>query len=230
MDLETWDPPEESAEVLLFGHVLNENRPAARMLLEKAIGAACDGGRIYVIERKQDTIWPAIEQHLDELPLGVQRGAVSLENGNIKLPASHEARDKESIHTGYLELRLPQRKVLAYLLRLYFQAWQSQRIALLDEVFALDAEYHEKPHQPPLVGLEAIKGYWREKVLPQRDLSVRVIRSAYGDVDAFAEWEARFSLSEQPVQVNGTLVLTVDPAAGRVVALHEYFRRQDLRE
>ncbi|MDI7276789.1 MAG: nuclear transport factor 2 family protein, partial [Anaerolineae bacterium] len=223
LDLNDWQPLESSADVVLLGHVLNENRPLVESLLQKAVRAARDGGRVFIIERKDDTVWEAIEKCLECYPLPTRRGLVGLATEEVELPAGHDARHKETIQTAFMELQVPQRKVLADVLRRYFVAWQTQSVGLLDAVFAPEARYHEKPDRPPLIGLDAIKGYWREKVLPQRDLRVRVLSSGYSEAEAFAEWEAQFRLGRQRVQVNGMLVLTVDHASGRAVALRECF-------
>jgi SAM-dependent methyltransferase len=230
LDLADWEPQDSSADVVLFSHVLNENRHLVRALFEKAVRALRDGGRIYVIERPDDSVWEIIEEHQREMPLEARYGKAELPSGGLNLPADHPARSKAQIATSFLDLRLPRPKVLAQLLRLYFHAWQTQSLDLLEEVFAPHAEYHERPDRPPLVGLEAIRDYWRAKVLPQRDIRLTVQRFVYEGSRAFAEWQARFRLGDRHVQVDGRLALTVDPAARRVVALHECFRRQDLQE
>lgn len=228
--LEEWEPAEAASDLVLLGHVLNENHGQAGPFLEKAVRAAREGGRICIIERKDDPIWPAVEACLGGWPLEARRGVISLATKGLNLPVGHPAREKAVLRTGYLELRIPEQKVLASLLELYFEAWQAQSVDLLERIFAPDAEYHEKPYDPPLLGLDAIRHYWQEKVLPQRDVHVQVIRFGYSHNDAFAEWEARFGLEGQRVRVNGMLVLTVDLQTRRVTALHEYFRSQGLQE
>jgi SnoaL-like domain len=224
IDLRYWEPDENSADCLLYEHVLTENLSDVGVLLGKALLSVAGNGKIYIIERtEQDdgTVWQTIEQAVPQFALPATYGDSKLASSFIDLLPSPQLAHKIS---RYLILHIPERKQLVELLRLYFCAWETQSEELLENIFAQHAQYHEKVYESSFQGLEEIKAYWRANVLEQRDIRVRILRTAYAVNDAFAEWEAEFVKAQYRVQVRGALILRVDLAIDRVISLHEYYR------
>ncbi len=107
LDLQSWRPRPGSADAVLFGHVLSENRASVSSLLSKAASAIGGSSTIYVIERKLDSIWDVLEACLPGLRLQAQENAITLDVGSIKLPKGHPAREKKWISARYLVLCRP---------------------------------------------------------------------------------------------------------------------------
>ncbi|MFD1721934.1 nuclear transport factor 2 family protein [Amnibacterium endophyticum] len=62
----------------------------------------------------------------------------------------------------------------------YERAWRAADPALLDGLFTPDAVYRRSPVEPPVVGLEAIRGIWAEDEGAVFDLETEVV-AAEGD-------------------------------------------------
>ncbi|MEK6337272.1 MAG: nuclear transport factor 2 family protein [Acidobacteriota bacterium] len=212
------------AGALLLGHVLTENAGQIDHFLRRAIDTVDDDGRIYIIERADDLAWEEIDESARQLALYSKSGTISLRTKKIDSDGSKRLASRSNLSARYLQIHLPPNKKLALLLHLYFKAWRTQSTELLKKIFAPDAKYHEKPHRSPLDGLEQIERYWNEKVRQQRCLDVRILRTAYTQREAFAEWTAEFKMLGERVSVTGVLILVVGLDENRVTSLHEYFR------
>ena len=228
-DLQRWQPNENGADLVFLGHVLNENRSNVGLLLEKAFFTTAGNGSVYIIERKDDPIWHEVEQAIAQLAVPCTYGDTRL--GMLDSETrKYSRRDAETdITTRYALLSIPKKKQLVDLVRLYFRSWRIQSVESLKQIFAPDAEYYEKPHKPPLCGIEEIEAYWRDNVLPQRNINITILRTAYTHDNAFAEWVAKFTISREAVQLRGTLVLNVDQKTNRVVRLDEYYHSRKHR-
>lgn len=114
---------------------------------------------------------------------------------------------------------------LRYLLLKYFNAWRTQSTELIEQLFDQNASYKEKAFDPPIQGLEQIKQYWRDNVIPQRHLDVGVLDVVYSDNEVFAEWQANFTDKHGCLRrVSGILVLSPTSDLTRIALLREYFR------
>lgn len=229
IDLLDWQPKENIADRLFFSHVLTENPSNIQILLEKALLALSSNSKIYVIERtkEKDPIWDSVEEVVSQLALPAKYGLNQVASDHIKLGnlwQFPQITNKPKLMPRYLVLSIPEQKQLVKLLKLYFQAWETQSTELLEDIFASHAIYYEKPFEPSLQGLEQIKEYWRENVLKQRNISVRVLLISYTDNVVWAEWEAKFSKSQLNMRLKGMLSLTLDPELGRITELREYYR------
>ena len=71
-----------------------------------------------------------------------------------------------------------------------------------------------------------IKAYWRENVLRQKNIRIKILYTSFAAKDASvdAEWEAEFVRSYRRVQLQGMLIMKVDLEQGRVVEFREYYR------
>jgi SAM-dependent methyltransferase len=222
IDLKRWKPKRQSTDVILFGHVLNENRSRVEPLLDKAFSAVRDNGRIYIIERKNDSIWHAINDYVNKSAIPTRYGTTKLDTRqkNIRF----QILSKDRIVTNYLVLRFPERKDFAQLLRRYFLAWRTRSPKIIEEIFDSNAEYYEKPFDPPLQGIKHIKKYWKEEVLCQQNVHIRILRVAYAGNNIFAEWEAHLTRQNKKMQIRGVLIMDIDPKSARIKTLREYYQ------
>jgi SAM-dependent methyltransferase len=223
LSLQEWKPRKQSADTILFGHVLNENRLTAGLLLEKAFSAIRSCGRIYIIERANDPIWKDIGDYVAESALPFDGKVVKIRRNRRGLMFRART-DKNYITARYLVLQIPERKQLVNLLRLYFHAWKTQSVDELEKIFEPTAEYYEKPYERPFRGIEQIREYWKKNVLTQRNIRIQILRVAYTTENAFAEWEAAFEQANCRVKLRGTLILYITPENQRISTLHEYYK------
>jgi SAM-dependent methyltransferase len=210
-------------DVALMGHVLNENTGRIRGFLEKAFELADCNSRIYLIERTDDPCWNEVNEGVSDLCLPRTEGRISDQIRFLKPFKAFPKGRHASTESRYMVLRCPEEKILARLLRKYFTAWRTQSVELLDEVFADNAEYYDKPFSRPLQGLKAIRKYWTDKVLIQQRIRISISRVGYSDLDAIAEWKSLFGLKGQQVEVRGCLLLRLDPSSQRIARLDEYY-------
>jgi hypothetical protein len=149
---------------------------------------------------------------------------MSTATGVVHLDPSTVALEYPPTPTRYLRIQIPEQKNLPVLVRLYFQAWEEQSPELLERIFAFNAEYYEKPHEPPVRGIKQIQRYWAENVLQQRDIHTEILSVAYSRDLAFAEWHARFIKSNERVCLSGTMIFELDVQSLLVSSFREYFR------
>jgi SAM-dependent methyltransferase len=220
-DLAHWNHVGHGPELILQGHVLTENRGDVAKILSKMADCVSPDGRIYTIERRTDSIWEPIKRSIPKIAYSADCETTDFSDeltrsASAFIPAPDLA-------MKLMVLRAPERKILAELVNKYFAAWRLQRPEMLDEVFDANAEYREKPQDPALRGLDQIRKYWLEKVLPQRNLHVQVKKCSYTANEATAEWHAQFDVHDKRVLVQGVLVLQLNPRTGLVSFLREYF-------
>jgi SAM-dependent methyltransferase len=213
-------------DLVLYGHVLTENRRNVKNILRNGIEVAEEDGRIYAIERETDSVWKEIEVAIEAMALERNIASTAPLLSPFISSDSLTAANDHNLRTNYLVARLPQRNELRTLLMLYFQAWKYQDESLLQDIFTPNATYSEKPFSAPLAGLPQIQRYWSEKVLRQRAISIELGHVCYTADEAVAEWRARFSVDRGSVDVRGMLILTFDKYTGRINSLREYFRTQ----
>ena len=84
--------------------------------------------------------------------------------------------------------------------------------------------YLDKPPAPGLYGRLAIEDYWRDKVLPQRDIQLKLECVQFWRSRAFVEWEARFIQGGVRHHLEGKMVLEGDPSARLIRKLSESYR------
>ncbi|MCL4519858.1 MAG: nuclear transport factor 2 family protein [Thaumarchaeota archaeon] len=230
--IEDWLPTEDSADIVLLGHVLSENQgdQATDRILEKAFGAVSSRGRIFVLERPDDSIWKFIGDSIGNSALPSTYRETKFQTDEVIIPNYHQAARKHELRCRYVSIACPSHKHSARAVRLYFNAWRQQSTELIEDLFAQDGEYYEKPYEKPYRGHREITDYWRENVLEQKDIQLRIIRVALEDDTSFAEWEARFLRSGEHVHLKGALILSLHPDDHRVTSLREYYRREGAEE
>lgn len=122
----------------------------------------------------------------------------------------------------------PEREAQRSLVEKYFEAWTSQSLKLVDEIFSQDAVYDEKPgKKPPIVGLDNIKKYWEEHPLLQENILINFkIAGSSGDSDIWSRFDGSFDFNGKNIDINGIIKFTVGPEERKIIRLTEYFETQ----
>lgn len=116
----------------------------------------------------------------------------------------------------------------------YIKAWETQDPDLIVTIFTPDATYHERVMGDPIPDREAIREYWRTKVVGAQANISCTLETLYLDGDtAIAEWEAEFDDVAQGVrkQMKEIAVLEFVPVHAstslgfewRIASLREYW-------
>lgn len=116
-----------------------------------------------------------------------------------------------------------------YWLRRYGRAWIDPDPEAIVAIFARDAEYHEVPFAPPMVGQEAIRHYWTVGARDgQRDISFETTPIALGCDRGYAHWRASFEREATGafVELDGVLAARFDDA-GRCREFREWWHRRE---
>ena len=86
----------------------------------------------------------------------------------------------------------------------YRSAWIERDPDKAAMLFAYDAQYQERRYKPALVGVEAIRNYWRVTVQKQqRDVNFGYELVALRGQDAFVHWRADYTW----LPINGIIEL-----------------------
>jgi ubiquinone/menaquinone biosynthesis C-methylase UbiE len=222
-DFMLWDNPESEYDLVLLGHVVNENIRRLNTFFPKVERATAPSGKIYIAERLKDHLWKKIDESISHLVLNTSITDIQLEG--LTLGESSHLQGRDSISVRSHSLQLPSNKVFAHLIRSYFKAWAEKSIPLLGEIFTENAEYQEKPFEPPISGIGAIKDYWKEKVLPQKNITIKIFKAVYSGNTACVVWRSCFNLPDSQIKaVEGVILFSFDVEAKRINRLEEYFR------
>lgn len=222
-DLKDWSPVDSETDAVFFGHVLSENRGNSMSLIEKGLRALSGGGRLYVIERFKDPIWNDIEHFATQFAYPMSYGQLE-EYSDVLPPAlRRDDEDKHYLKSRYSVLHAPRLKWLTEIVRKYFEAWTRGSVSLLSNVFSQDADYSDKPHEPPMHGIKSIESYWRSEVLTQDNRVPRILNVAYSEDEAFVEWRAEFSRKAIRSNLQGVMIFTVDREIRLTSSFREYY-------
>ena len=109
-------------------------------------------------------------------------------------------------------------------LDVYVKAWETQDPDLITTIFTDDATYHERVLEAPIPDREAIRQYWKDKVVgAQANITCTVV-SVFVDGDtAIAEWVAEFDDVAQGVRKRMKEIAVLDFRDGLIAALREYW-------
>lgn len=222
-------PPADALDrpsLVLLSHLLTENREAAGDILRSWTTSSGEGSRILVIERDDDPAWRDISAALRGIAVPREEGAVEFARERLARYGAPRLRDADARpRARYADVRVPSPAARSSVER-YFEAWRSRSIELLDLVFTEDATYSLRPFSDPLRGLEAIRAYWREKVLPQEHVVIAIPHIEYSTRGAFLEWETDFKQAGNAVTVRGAMRLGFTRDGGRIEWLREYYTKQ----
>jgi SAM-dependent methyltransferase len=207
----------DSSDLVIVSHLLTENPIEADGLLGAIGNTGGASGRLILIERFDDPVWLSWIAKASRNDGGWSHGIEE-----ILLESEHSRHLRRWVAAWSSYPRLPE-SYMARVVDAYFEAWRMQSVDRLKEVFSADATYSTKPFLPPIVGLDGIEEYWREKVLTQESPVVRIItRSSHANVSNI-EWEARFSRDGNAYQIQGSMTLEFDSTEQKVRHLREYY-------
>lgn len=225
-DFNDWEHDEDGFDLVLFGHMLNENIGHLSRILRKAEYVTSPNGKMYILERCDDELtWEKLNESASQLVLSNIRSRVTVDAANIFRGNSPHLYKKKSIATCYSSIQIAPDKNFHYVLQKYFEAWEKKSPELLDQVFSKEAEYEEKPFEVTYKGLREIKSYWREKVVPQDEIVISILRVHYVGNTALVKWHAGFQLGKEKFkEIKGIIEFTYDTSCRRIVRLEEYFR------
>jgi ketosteroid isomerase-like protein len=114
------------------------------------------------------------------------------------------------------------------LLERYRQAWESFDGDAWVALFTEDAEYHEDPFDPPLVGHNAIRAYLNEAAERQDQVEMTIERHWAVGSTILAAWHASFirRATRERVRLAGFLAADLD-TDGRIARFREWWHRRE---
>lgn len=98
----------------------------------------------------------------------------------------------------------------------YERAWRDDDVTAVETLFSDDARYLRSPYEPPLEGLDAIRGFWPDPTPFTMDAQV----VAADGVDAVVRVEVRYG-GDEPQEYRDLWVLRFAPD-GRVEHFEEW--------
>lgn len=209
-------PLQQAYGLVIAAHVVTENASNVGQLLAALHGGVREDGVLLIIERPDDPVVDQLESF--GLVTGSTQGSAlgSVRGGTV----DQTVREWK---LAWFAFRGAGRAPVTSAVDRYFRAWREQSVEQLASVFTPDAVYHERPHDPPLVGIEGIREYWQREVLTQDRPRVDVLDARFHESSAAVEWEARFTRSRFGYRVRGIMMLDVDLETGRIWRLRECF-------
>jgi ketosteroid isomerase-like protein len=111
------------------------------------------------------------------------------------------------------------------LLETFGRAWQTFDGDLIVSLFTEDAEYHEDPFTPPLVGHNAIRAYWLDGAATTAQVEFTVERHWVSGDTVLAAWHAGYLERATNERVRLVGFMTWDVVGGRVNRLREWTLR-----
>lgn len=116
----------------------------------------------------------------------------------------------------------------ADLLEAYAQAWKDFDGDAWVALFSEDAEYHEDPFEPPLVGSNAIRAYLLQAAEAQEQVDVTIERHWVAGSTVLAAWHASYVRrpTRERVRLAGFMTLEID-ANARIERLREWWHRRE---
>lgn len=106
----------------------------------------------------------------------------------------------------------------------YIKAWQERDPDLIVTIFTPDATYHERVMRDPIPDREAIREYWRSKVVgAQANITCQLVELYLDGDTAIAEWVAEFDDLAQGVRKRMKEIAVLTFEDGRISSLREYW-------
>lgn len=110
------------------------------------------------------------------------------------------------------------------LIEIYGKAWETKDPELIETIFTDEATYSD-PDEPENVGIEAIKEYWRYKVIGEQDDIKFDIRNIWVDGDTvIAEWHATFKDIKRNLFIDMIEVAIFTVKGDKFSSLREYYK------
>lgn len=112
----------------------------------------------------------------------------------------------------------------------YKRAWEQMDADAAVELFAEDATYQETPFDEPMRGRDAIRSYWSDVPLAQKEIAFGYeVLSVAGD-QGIARWWCDFRRipTDSKVKLDGIFV--VHFSNGKAIAFREWWHRKETPE
>jgi SAM-dependent methyltransferase len=217
-DIFEYEPSRPEA-LVVCSHLLGEHdhRQAAQ-LWARLVDALPDNGVAVAIERANERPWRDFQKVLSQQRVESRNGEVS-----VVAPAPAMTDAVRSWETAWYISRKPPAWITT-LINGYFRAWEQQDALALSSLFTHDAVYQDKPFRTAVHGLAGITAYWQAHVLPQKSPAVTVMNVSYGLLSGTIQWRASFVDAKGFREVEGIMVMEVDPQEQRICRLAEIFR------
>ncbi len=110
------------------------------------------------------------------------------------------------------------------LIEIYGKAWETKDPELIATIFTEEATYND-PKEPENIGLEAIKEYWKYKVIGEQDDIKFDLRHVWVDGDTvIAEWHATFKDIKRNLFIDMVEVAIFTVKEDKFSSLREYYK------
>jgi ketosteroid isomerase-like protein len=114
------------------------------------------------------------------------------------------------------------------LLERYRRAWETFDGDAWVDLFTQDAEYHEDPFEPPLVGDLALRAYLVEAAETQEQVEVTIERHWVVGQTVLAAWHASFVRRPGRARVRLAGFMTMEVVEdGRIARFREWWHRRE---
>ena len=106
----------------------------------------------------------------------------------------------------------------------YIKAWQERDPDLIVTIFTPAATYHERVMKDPIPDREAIREYWRSKVVgAQANITCQLVELYLDGDTAIAEWVAEFDDLAQGVRKRMKEIAVLEFEGRQIASLREYW-------
>ncbi len=109
----------------------------------------------------------------------------------------------------------------------YRRAWEESDGDLIVSLFTEDAEYHEDPFEPPLVGHNALRAYWLEAAKVQAQVEVTIERHWVSGSTILAVWHAGYVRRTNGARVRLAGFMTCEIQDGRCARFREWWHHRE---
>ena len=116
------------------------------------------------------------------------------------------------------------KKEATELINIYGKAWETQDVELISTIFTEDATYND-PKESKNVGLNAIREYWKHKVVEeQKDIKFE-LNNVWIDGDTvIAEWHANFRDMKRNLYISMDEIAVFVVSNNKFSSLREYYK------
>lgn len=110
------------------------------------------------------------------------------------------------------------------LIEVYGRAWETKDLELISSIFTDDVVYND-PREQENQGIEAVRNYWRYKVIEgQEDIKFE-IKNVWVDGDVvIALWHANFKDTKRMLLIDMEEVAILTVRDGKFSSLKEYYK------
>jgi ketosteroid isomerase-like protein len=110
------------------------------------------------------------------------------------------------------------------LIEIYGKAWETKDPNLIITIFTEEATYDD-PHEVKNIGRDAIKEYWKYKVIgEQEDIKFNLLNVWVSGDTVIAEWHATFKDIKRSLFIDMTEVAIFKVKNGKFSSLREYYK------